>query len=508
MVEPTACAVHAARRTSSPVRRSPCSAPARSGSAHRRRSRSHAAPSAIIAAAKHPQQRAPGRASSAPTSSSSPASWPRPCVARPGSLRSTATQLTGGADVVVDCVGSRDSIAAGAAMVARRAAPSCSSACPAGQRSTSPRSGTARPSSSARTPTAPRRCRRRERRTFDLAFDLVRDADLGRLVSATYPLAATRDAIEHAANAGRRGAVKIAFDLRNEKRDGIADAPPRVRPRRRPLDAADPLPPRRGLPPREAARRAQPRHLPGRAARRRSTTPTAPSATRCCNPLDAEPLPALLRPGMKLTIAFDDISLPLPPMQRPDIRQRVIEAVLDLAADAGVDDVHLIAALALHRRMTEAELRHAVGDRVYDAFAPAGPPLQPRRRGPRRRWRSSATTDKGEEVEINKRAAESATCSSTSTSTSSRWTAARSRPPPASRRIAASATTTTSTRCGRAARSWTTTSSELHSSNWRMGEVIARHRRQGLPDRDDAQQRHVPEAVRLPAEARVGVDSA
>ena len=75
---------------------------------------------------------------------------------------------------------------------------------------------------------------------------------------------------------------------------------------------------------------------------------------------------------MKLTIAFDDISLPLPPMRRPDIRQRVIEAVLDLAAAAGVDDVHLIAALALHRRMTEAELRHAVGDRVYDAFAPRG----------------------------------------------------------------------------------------------------------------------------------------
>ena len=75
---------------------------------------------------------------------------------------------------------------------------------------------------------------------------------------------------------------------------------------------------------------------------------------------------------MKLTIAFDDISLPLPPMRRPDIRQRVIEAVLDLAAAAGVDDVHLIAALALHRRMTEAELRHAVGDRVYDAFAPHG----------------------------------------------------------------------------------------------------------------------------------------
>src|SRR5262245_65521860 len=89
------------------------------------------------------------------------------------------------------------------------------------------------------------------------------------------------------------------------------------------------------------------------------------------NPLgDSEPLRALLRPGMKLTICFDDISLPLPPMRRPDIRQRGIEAVLDLAAEAGVDDVHLIAALALHRRMTEAGPRPAVGDPVYAAFAP------------------------------------------------------------------------------------------------------------------------------------------
>jgi hypothetical protein len=55
------------------------------------------------------------------------------------------------------------------------------------------------------------------RRTFDLAFALVRDAGLGRLVSATYPLTDYRAAIEHAANAGRRGAVKVAFDLRAEK---------------------------------------------------------------------------------------------------------------------------------------------------------------------------------------------------------------------------------------------------------------------------------------------------
>ncbi|HEV8065646.1 MAG TPA: lactate racemase domain-containing protein, partial [Acidimicrobiales bacterium] len=40
------------------------------------------------------------------------------------------------------------------------------------------------------------------------------------------------------------------------------------------------------------------------------------------NPLgDSAPLRSLLTAGMKLTIAFDDISLPLPPMKAPDVRQ-------------------------------------------------------------------------------------------------------------------------------------------------------------------------------------------
>src|SRR5437764_9961862 len=121
---------------------------------------------------------------------------------------------------------------------------------------------------------------------------------------------------------------------------------------------------------------------------------------------DCDPLPALLRPGMKLTIAFDDISLPLPPMKRPDIRQRVIEAVLDMAAEAGVDDVVLIAALALHRRMHDFELRHALGDRVYDAFEPNGLLLQHDAEDPNELV-YLGETDGGEDVEINKRAAES-----------------------------------------------------------------------------------------------------
>src|SRR5919204_5299411 len=88
------------------------------------------------------------------------------------------------------------------------------------------------------------------------------------------------------------------------------------------------------------------------------------------NPIDSEPLPELLRAGMRLTIAFDDISLPLPPMRKPDVRGRVIEQVLEVAARKGVDDVEILVANSLHRRMTPAEIKRAVGERVYRSFWP------------------------------------------------------------------------------------------------------------------------------------------
>jgi hypothetical protein len=66
----------------------------------------------------------------------------------------------------------------------------------------------------------------------------------------------------------------------------------------------------------------------------------------------------------------------------------------------------LIAALALHRRMTDAELRHALGDRVYDAFAPHGLLWQHDAEDPNELV-FLGETDQGEEVEINRRAAES-----------------------------------------------------------------------------------------------------
>jgi hypothetical protein len=88
------------------------------------------------------------------------------------------------------------------------------------------------------------------------------------------------------------------------------------------------------------------------------------------HPVEDDPLKGLLRPGMKLTIAFDDLSLPLPPMAAPDVRQLVMEEVVETAAEVGVEDLHIIAANSLHRRMTADEIRHIVGDRIFTTFWP------------------------------------------------------------------------------------------------------------------------------------------
>ena len=123
------------------------------------------------------------------------------------------------------------------------------------------------------------------------------------------------------------------------------------------------------------------------------------------HPLGTDPLFAKLRPGMKVTIAVDDISMPLPPMQSPDVRGRVVKAVLEQLDTYGVRDVDIIIATAFHRPMTKAEITHVLGKKIVDRF------------WPKRLYNHDAekpggltylgTTSDGIEVEINSRAAES-----------------------------------------------------------------------------------------------------
>ena len=123
------------------------------------------------------------------------------------------------------------------------------------------------------------------------------------------------------------------------------------------------------------------------------------------HPEEMDPLAALLKPGMKVTIAIDDISLPLPKMPRPDVRESVLTIVLEMLAQAGIDNVHIIIATSYHRRMAEFEIKHAVGGRIFrqyypdrlynhDGEAPDG-------------MVELGVTDHGERVRLNRRAAES-----------------------------------------------------------------------------------------------------
>ena len=118
-------------------------------------------------------------------------------------------QLAGGAPVVLDCVGSEASLAQALEVVA-----------PGGTILVvgMPASVTLDLTGLWHREVALRGVYAYRREDFDTALDLVASEDLGRLVSATYPLSRYEDAIVHAADAGRRGAVKIAFDLRKPSR--------------------------------------------------------------------------------------------------------------------------------------------------------------------------------------------------------------------------------------------------------------------------------------------------
>ncbi len=123
------------------------------------------------------------------------------------------------------------------------------------------------------------------------------------------------------------------------------------------------------------------------------------------HPLGSDPLHAKLRPGMKVVIAIDDISLPLPPMKRPDVRERVLTVVLEMCADHGVEDVEIIIATSVHRRMTAAEVRHVVGDRIFDAYWPHR--LYNHDAEDPKGMKLVGATDHGEVVELNRKAVES-----------------------------------------------------------------------------------------------------
>jgi threonine dehydrogenase-like Zn-dependent dehydrogenase len=209
MVEPLACAVHAARQVAS----GPASgrvAVLGAGTlglltvaALRRLSPA----TEILATAKHPDQRRWAKELGADVICA-PGELPRAVRSATGSMV-LGDQLTGGVPAVVDCVGSEATLTQALQVVA-----------PGGTVHAvgMPARTTLDLTALWHRETNLRGCYAYERDDFATAVELAAALDLGRLVTATYPLARYEDAIDHAAHAGGRGAVKIAFDLRSDGR--------------------------------------------------------------------------------------------------------------------------------------------------------------------------------------------------------------------------------------------------------------------------------------------------
>ena len=89
-------------------------------------------------------------------------------------------------------------------------------------------------------------------------------------------------------------------------------------------------------------------------------------------PLDMPPLGEMVDSTSRILIAFDDNCQPFPATAQPDIRQIVIESLLELLFAAGVQkqNIELMCAVALHRKMRPAELQWMLGKKIMSEFFP------------------------------------------------------------------------------------------------------------------------------------------
>jgi threonine dehydrogenase-like Zn-dependent dehydrogenase len=201
IVEPTACAVHAARAVG--AGRVAVIGAGTLGLLTVAALRRFAPASEILATAKHPDQRRWAKDLGADVVCA-PGELARAVRAATGSMV-VGDQLTGGVAAAVDCVGSEATLGQALGVVA-----------PGGTVHVvgMPARTTLDLTGLWHREVTLRGCYAYRREDFEAAVELVAAAGLGRLVSASYSLSRYEDAIDHAAHAGVRGAVKVAFDLR------------------------------------------------------------------------------------------------------------------------------------------------------------------------------------------------------------------------------------------------------------------------------------------------------
>lgn len=137
--------------------------------------------------------------------------------------------------------------------------------------------------------------------------------------------------------------------------------------------------------------------------------PNVPAAVRQAfeQPIGMPPLRELVNASSKILIAFDDNCQPFPPTTLPDIRQQSIETLLDMLYSYGVkrENIQLVCAVALHRKMKKHELERMVGPRVMREFYPKQ--LDNFDAEDKKAIADLGTTSEGEPVQVDRRVIES-----------------------------------------------------------------------------------------------------
>ena len=174
--------------------------------------RAHTAAGSIVATAKYPEQRKLATELGATTVVEP--SEVRRAVRRITGSRMVGSVLSGGADVVIDAVGSSASLEDALAITRPRGRVVVCGMPGVVEIDLAPLWHRETEMVGAYTYGTEELTDGTRAHTFALATELVESADLDRLVTATYPLTQYKQALRHASEAGRRGAVKIAFDFR------------------------------------------------------------------------------------------------------------------------------------------------------------------------------------------------------------------------------------------------------------------------------------------------------
>lgn len=124
-------------------------------------------------------------------------------------------------------------------------------------------------------------------------------------------------------------------------------------------------------------------------------------------PVDGPPLRERVNTSSRILIAFDDNCQPFPPTTLPDIRQQSIETLLELLTSYGVrrENIQMVCAVALHRKMKKHELARMVGPKIMREFHPRQ--LDNFDAEDRGNIADLGTTTQGEPVQVDRRVVES-----------------------------------------------------------------------------------------------------